>query len=165
MIDPRIVANYVLDYADARGKELTNIDLQKIVYFLHGHHIKKYGVPMVRDEFEAWTYGPVHRVIYDSFKSYNDTAIDGRATAFDPVRRQRKELPCLSEPKAIAIAKEFLDHYLKIPTFDLVELTHGQGSPWSKTVEASQNKVLVGMKISNDLIAKHFEGAELETAV
>lgn len=75
MIDPRIIANAVLDRAAAEGRPVTNLDLQKIVYFLHGHYLVRHQRPLVEGEFEAWPYGPVHRVLYDAFRAYNDTPI------------------------------------------------------------------------------------------
>ena len=158
MIDPRIVANAVLDRAAAEGRAVTNLDLQKIVYFLHGHYLVRHHRPLVEGEFEAWPYGPVHRVLYDAFRGYNDTPIEGRASAFDPIRRRPRELPPLDDSDAIALIDEVLGHYLDMPTFSLVELTHGPGTPWSRTVEAAEKRVNVGMRISDDTIARYFEG-------
>ncbi|HJS87765.1 MAG TPA: type II toxin-antitoxin system antitoxin SocA domain-containing protein [Acetobacteraceae bacterium] len=158
MLDPRIIANFVLDRADDRGREITNLDLQKIVYFLHGHYLRRYHRPLVQGEFEAWPYGPVHRVIYDAFKGYNDTPIDGRATAFDPVRRQRRELPALIDQDIIGLIDDVLDRYLDMSTYSLVQLTHDDGTPWSRTVRQAESRLNVGMKISDTLIEEYFEG-------
>jgi uncharacterized phage-associated protein len=157
MFDARVVANAVLDRAELRGRAVTNLDLQKIVYFLHGHSLIAYNTPLVNGEFEAWTYGPVHRVLYDAFKVFNDTPVDGRATAFDPIRRTIRELPRLSDPHALALLDNVLDFYLDMPTRALVELTHSTGTPWTRTVEHAERRVNVGMKIPNALISKYFE--------
>lgn len=159
MTDPRIIANFVLDRADDRGREITNLDLQKIIYFLHGHYLRQHRKPLVEGEFEAWPYGPVHRVIYDAFKSYNDTPIDGRATAFDPVRRQRRELPTLADAAIVELIDAVLSHYLDMPTYSLVHLTHSEGTPWSRTVNEAERRLNVGMKISDKLIQECFEGS------
>jgi uncharacterized phage-associated protein len=158
MIDVRVIANAVLDRADARGVAVTNLGMQKIVYFLHGHYLTRFHRPLVADEFEAWTYGPVHRTLYDAFRSYGDTPIEGRAAAFDPVRRQRRELPALDDRDAIWVLGQVLDYYLDIPTYLLVQIPHSKGTPWSLTVSAAESRPNVGMRISNELIARHFEG-------
>ena len=158
-IDSRIIANAVLDRADAKGRAITNLDLQKIVYFLHGHFLKRHHRALVQGAFEAWPYGPVHRVLYDAFKSYNDTPIDGRGTAFDPIRRTSRELSPLEDRDAIAILDEVLDFYLDMPTYSLVQLTHGEGTPWSRTVDESERRVNLGMRIPGSLIAEYFEGS------
>ena len=144
MIDPRIIANAVLDRAAEEGRPVTNLDLQKIIYFLHGHFLRRFHKPLVTGEFEAWPYGPVHRVLYDAFKAYNDTPIEGRATAFDPVRRQVRELPELDDLDVVGVLDDVLDFYLDMTTGSLVRLTHSAGTPWSRTVEEAENHVNVG---------------------
>jgi uncharacterized phage-associated protein len=158
MFDARIIANAVLDRADARGRAITNLDLQKIVYFLHGHFLKRHNKPLVDGEFEAWPYGPVHRVLYDAFKSYNDTPIEGRATAFDPIRRKTRDLPILEDNETVTLMDDVLDFYLELTTSFLVRLTHESGTPWSRTVEGAEKRVNAGMKIPDDLILNFFEG-------
>lgn len=162
--DPRAIANAVLERANQIGRPLTNLDLQKIVYFLHGHFLRRHGRPLVDGEFEAWTYGPVHRTLYEAFKAYGDGPVDARATSFDPIRRVRRELPALSDPEAIEVLDDVLHHYLDIPTFALVEITHQRGSPWHATVEAAERRPNVGMKITDALILEHFEGTAPEPA-
>lgn len=158
MHDARIVANAILDRAEEYGRPLTNLDLQKIVYFMHGHYLRKTGKPLVSTEFEAWTYGPVSKIVYDAFKRYEDSPIDGRATAFDPVRRVASDLPSLTDPDALTVLNESLTYYLDMSTYLLVEFTHQPGTPWSAVVESAQDRPNVGIKIPNDLIAERFEG-------
>ena len=158
MIDARIIANAVLDHAQASGRPLTNLDLQKIVYFLHGHFLIKHGRPLVEPEFEAWPYGPVHRPLYDAFRSYNDTPIEGRAEAFDPVRRESRPLPDLNDLESLDIIDEFLPYYLHMATYLLVSMTHQVGTPWHETIERAREHLNLGMKISNALILERFEG-------
>lgn len=162
MIDARIVANAVLTRADERGLTITNLDMQKVVYFLHGHFLRRHGRPLVLGEFEAWQFGPVHRVLYDAFKNFEDGPITARADAFDPVRRKKKTLPGLDDSDALVLLKEVLDRYLNIPTWTLVAMTHASGTPWQKTIEAGQRQINVGMRISDELIAERFEGVRIE---
>ncbi len=162
MFDARIVANFILDHAENKGKAITNLDLQKILYFVHGHYLVQFHEALVVDEFEAWNYGPVHRTVYDVFKEYNDMPIEGRALAFDPVRRQKRELPQLTDGKAISIIHRVLDYYLDMPTFLRVQMTHSEGTPWTRTVQAAEKRPNLGMKISNQLIEECFEGIEGE---
>lgn len=54
MHDARAVANHVLSRAWEMGFEVSQIDIQKICYFLHGHHLVEHGTPLIKTEFEAW---------------------------------------------------------------------------------------------------------------
>lgn len=158
MHDARIVANVILDRAEEFGRALSNLDLQKIVYFMHGHYLRKTGRPLVSPEFEAWTYGPVSKVVYDAFKRFEDGPIDDRATAFDPVRRMTSALPPLTDSDALTVLDESLSYYLDMPTYLLVEITHQPGTPWFEVVESAKDRPNVGMKIPDDLIQERFEG-------
>jgi len=60
--DPRAIANLMLDEADRRGWKITNLALQKLLYFAHGIHLTKTKEPLVSGYFEAWQYGPVQPI-------------------------------------------------------------------------------------------------------
>ncbi len=165
MFDARIIANFILDRADEQGRQVTNLDLQKLLYFVHGHYLVRFRKSLVFDEFEAWTYGPVHRTVYDAFKHYDDTPIDSHASAYDPIRRQRRALPDLTDESVIEVMDSVLVRYLDMPTYLLVQLTHAEGTPWSLTVSAAERRPNVGMKIPNQLIEDCFEGSSGALAV
>ena len=156
--DARAIANEILIRAWEAGFEPTQIDVQKITYFLHGHHLIDHGEPLVSGEFEALHYGPVQRLLLDAFRSYGEEPITSLAKRFDPVRRVEIDLPRLTDNAAITTITSYLDHYLQIPSFELVEMTHARGTPWSETMQSARNAVNIGMRISNDLIRKSFEG-------
>lgn len=158
MFDARIIANEILQRAWQEGLELTQIDIQKISYFLHGHHLRDHGKPLISTQFEAWDHGPVQRSLYDAFKHYGDQPIDEPACKFDPIKRTTHEFPRLTDNAAISTIETHLNKYLEIPSFELVDITHRPGTPWSQTVEEARTSVNVGMRITNDLISSNFEG-------
>jgi len=57
--DPRSIANFMLDEADRVGVGITNLALQKLLYFAHGIFLNETKGPLVSGYFEAWQYGPV----------------------------------------------------------------------------------------------------------
>lgn len=166
MHDPRIIANAVLSRAMRVGRLLTNLDVQKLVYLLHGKFLKMTGRPLVSGEFAAWQYGPVHPVLYDAFKVHQDGPIDAPAKRFDPVRRQYCPLTELADPEVDDLLDATLPGLLAVPTYALVQITHAEGTPWSKTMAAAETRTNVGMVIPNALIASDFEddgvGREVE---
>ena len=64
--DARAVANFLLDAADTHNITLSITSLLKIIYFAQGWHLAKYNRPLIGQSFEAWEFGPVIRVVYDS---------------------------------------------------------------------------------------------------
>ncbi|MGR3438755.1 Panacea domain-containing protein [Salipiger abyssi] len=158
MYDARVIANELLRRAWREGADMSQLDVQKICYFMNGHHLVEHAQPMIATEFEAWKHGPVQRILYDSFKRYGDEPITELATAFDPIRRTHKALPEITSNSVLdTIEKHFL-RYLSIPAHELVGITHRSGTPWQMTREDAEVSANIGMRISTDIIAANFEG-------
>ena len=77
--DPRAVANLLLDVAAEEGVAVSNLALQKLLYFAHGHFLIQTGHPLVSGAFEAWNNGPVHPAVYHAFKTSGREPILDRA--------------------------------------------------------------------------------------
>src|SRR3954466_3457608 len=81
--DARAIANLVLDKADELGAEVTQLQLYKMVYFAHGWYLATEQRRLVLQDFQAWSYGPVVRVLRDAFKSFGKSPIRARAERLD----------------------------------------------------------------------------------
>lgn len=58
------------------GEEfMTNMKLQKMLYYQQGFHLAYFGTPLFDEEIEAWMYGPVVPSVYDEYKSYGKNGI------------------------------------------------------------------------------------------
>lgn len=89
--DVRAVANAVLELAEANGRGVTNLALNKIIYFLHAGYLHERGVPLVSAKIEAWDHGPVFREIYHQFKKFGRDPVEGRATRLDPTTEAARD--------------------------------------------------------------------------
>ncbi|MDA1322534.1 MAG: DUF4065 domain-containing protein, partial [Proteobacteria bacterium] len=78
--DVREIANAVLDVAEANGFVLSNLPLNKIIYFAHAWYLAQYNEPLVDSAFEAWQHGPVHPQVYRQLRTFGDKPIKGRLT-------------------------------------------------------------------------------------
>jgi uncharacterized phage-associated protein len=155
--DVREIANFVLDFAERRGRPITNIDINKIVYFLHGWFLAKHNSPLVSAKIEAWDYGPVFRELYSEFKNHGHEPINSRAKRRSPITAQLEIcVPSLDERDASFI-EPLIENYLRLSTFKLVELSHAAGGPWDQVYnhDGDSNP---GMRISDELIRAYFEG-------
>src|SRR6266487_3327345 len=83
--DGRAVANFILDFCDARTRRITHIHLQKLVYFCHVWSLIELRRPLVKHKFEAWDYGPVLPYLYREFKVFEQHPINKRATRIEPL--------------------------------------------------------------------------------
>lgn len=71
------VANWFLTWAsqDEEQPDISNLKLQKLLYFSQGHHLAKTGKPLFSDEIQAWAHGPVVPAVYREFKSFEGNPI------------------------------------------------------------------------------------------
>jgi uncharacterized phage-associated protein len=83
--DPRSIANLMLDEGERIGQPLTNLALQKLLYFAHAIFLIERGRPLMSGYFEAWEYGPVHRATYQAFESAGAEPICFRAVRLNVI--------------------------------------------------------------------------------
>ena len=57
------------------GERLTNLKLQKLLYYQQGYHLAAFGTPLFAEDVEAWMYGPVVPAVYDVFSAYGSSAL------------------------------------------------------------------------------------------
>ncbi|HEX8064537.1 MAG TPA: type II toxin-antitoxin system antitoxin SocA domain-containing protein [Allosphingosinicella sp.] len=157
MYDVRDIANYVLDTAETRGVPITNLSLQKLLYFVHGWFYSIYDRPLVRNKFEAWQHGPVQRVIYDQFKVCRNAPIRGlRATYIDPENGESVYREPTVDPDHARLIDQVLDKYEKFSAGQLVEQSHVEDGPWEYVWQQAEEVVYPGMKIPDSMILEHF---------
>ncbi len=155
--DPRAVANLMLDEAKRRGINISNLALQKLLYFAHGIYLTKNKRPLVSGYFEAWQYGPVHPAVYRAFKGSGSDAIAMRAVAKDPLTGKQRDLPLPTDPDVIDLIEEVVKRYGKLSPARLVDLSHAKGSPWEVVVDKARTDVAFGMRIPDTVILDRFQ--------
>jgi len=156
MNDPRAVANCILDCARERGISCSNLKLQKLLYFTHGQWLIKKEQPLISGTFEAWEHGPVHPLIYQAFKKFGALPIVENAKAIDPVTRQQKDIPSLTDIDILDAVRSVVTSLGHLSGSQLRNLTHSPNGPWKFVVENSNESANIGLQISNDVIRKYF---------
>jgi uncharacterized phage-associated protein len=62
------IAHKLLQLATNSDDELlTNLKLQKMLYYQQGFHLARFETPLFEEEMEAWMYGPVVPFVYNQF--------------------------------------------------------------------------------------------------
>jgi uncharacterized phage-associated protein len=51
------------------GEGLTNLKLQKLIYYAQGFHLAIFDKPLFDKEIEAWRHGPVVPELYQAYKA------------------------------------------------------------------------------------------------
>lgn len=147
----RDISRYVINFAFETNRSVTNLKLQKILYFLYGFYYFVTKDELFDEEFEAWAYGPVVRKSYVDYSMFGAEAIPPHNNYinflfdedhdYDSEKNNDYFDSIFSEDskKTIDI---ILNTLLNKSTMDLVELSHAKGSPWYKVYrEGEKNKI------------------------
>lgn len=137
------VANRLLDLADEVGVRLTPMQLIKLVYLAHGWMLGLYGRPLIKDEIQAWKFGPVIPDLYKQLRKYRAEPVTGRLAVphFRPFDDEEED-----------IIQQTFEVYGRKSAAYLSSLTHRPGSPWDKVWQPD----LWAVRIPDPLIYEYF---------
>ena len=158
----KAVANYFLTLAQKDGKSLNPMQIQKLVYFAHGWYLALYGQPLIKEDIQAWSYGPVIPSLYGEFKKFGNGPIDEQATEsrFENLKliTDKPSVGDISDVQERTRIETFLNRvwevYSHFTAIQLSNMTHEQDSPWKIALEQSGGTR--GTIIPNSLIREYF---------
>lgn len=112
------LAKYIIN-TSYRG--LSNLELQKTMYFVELDYRKRTGQQLIKDEFEAWQYGPVVPSVYDEYRRYGSQYIErtNEASVLDSVNTD--------------IIDMTVDRCSDKKSWELVKESHRIDGAWQKT--------------------------------
>lgn len=111
------LARYIVAVFQDAGDPVTNLKLQKLLYYIQGWHLTVYDKPAFNDRLEAWVHGPVQPSVYGEFKAYRWNPIVGEV-----------QKPALDQD-LVNLTNEALDVYGGDSGYELEIRTHHE-SPW-----------------------------------
>lgn len=122
------VAKYIINKCIELNRPISNLQLQKILYYVQGEYMKKNnGQALFNDDIEAWQYGPVVPNVYYKFNIFSSGKIDTQQTMNEPIRKDDyKDIDSIIECKS------------KLSPWELVKSTHSE-LPWKKNYELGKN--------------------------
>lgn len=147
-----VVAAHFIELGLEQNKTVTPMKLQKLIYLAHGIHLARFDSPLINEDIEAWSYGPVIKTIYDAFKSWGNQPItetpEFEVRIGGKIFRSHLDLLTEDEMDTIKLAWE-IGGDLTGP--QLSNWSYSTGSPWETTYKSGGNK-----KIKRDTIKDYF---------
>ena len=132
----RDISNWLLMWADqAEGEDagVTNLKLQKLLYYAQGHHLALTAEPLFTDPIQAWAHGPVVPAEYHRLKTYGSGPISLDSAVpddfdWDSFRDVEDHLV------------KIWNTYAKYAAWALREKTHRE-APWLEAFESGAHNV------------------------
>lgn len=141
------IANAFLAKAREKGTALTNMQVQKLVYFAHGFNLALRDEPLISDEIKAWNFGPVIPPLYNDLKCYGNGVVQA------PIEPEKFPVPPAADLFTSGLVSKIFDLYGHVSGTRLSAATHKEGSPWETVYKQAKFSA-----IPNDLIKSYFRG-------
>ncbi len=157
------VSRHIVNYINGKGKNISNLKLQKLLYFVQGFYWLLKSKNCFEDDMEAWDFGPVVRDVYLEFKEYGSNSIPPIReiiTSGDGLLSISSEAytdNVISEEDKLVIDK-IVDIFIDISASSLVKITHDQ-APWQKYYRTGEKKVIPKQEIRNFFQMRYSNGS------
>lgn len=138
------VCRHIINYSNDKNYEISNLKLQKILYFVQGCFLVDKDVPCFNEKIEAWDFGPVVPEAYREYKIYGATNIPRitrylsfiNGTSFGIRFVDYKDNVIEDDDKTMI--EEVVDSLSGISALGLVDYTHQQ-DPWKNAYSKGKN--------------------------
>jgi uncharacterized phage-associated protein len=117
-LPPFLVADFLLVESRERGEVLTNLKLQKLLYYAQSWYLALHGESLFDEDFEAWVNGPVLPSQYDRFRAFQWRPITDEITR-----------PTFADPAIETHLREIINVFGSETAISLELMTHRE-TPW-----------------------------------
>lgn len=135
------IAKYIILFCKENGYSISNLKLQKLLYFVQAQFLITIGKPAFLEKIEAWDFGPVVPEVYQYFKVWGSSEL--------PLFLAKNAKTKIHE-RDQRIMDEILGECAQHSASFLVQITHNQ-APWFDAYERYCNNV-----ITNESIEEYF---------
>lgn len=165
MYDVLDVSRYIINSSNKQGYTVSNLKLQKLLYFVQGFFLAIDHKPCFPNRIEAWNLGPVIPDAYHEFKRFGSNSIPDIEQYF----KVNEEDVWKSEtmPYDINVISQedrskidtVLNLYKDYPATQLVRLTHMQ-APWKNAYKSKKRNAEISQESIEDYFIKRYLRSE-----
>jgi uncharacterized phage-associated protein len=119
MISPGNTADFLLIECRERGDILTNLKLQKLLYYAQAWHLAIHNKQLFAEDFQAWVHGPALPSQYQRFKKFE----------WRPILEESIVLPRLDDVNVVSYLVEIVNIFGVETASSLELMTHNE-KPW-----------------------------------
>ncbi len=148
MITANTVANYFLAFAQECEEPITNLKLNKLVYYTQAWHLALFNTPLFDEEIEAWVHGPVLSSLYENYKQFKWNPIIVDDLNLEEIKQQ-------FNPDQQNLLNDVVEVYFPETAYALEQLTHSE-DPWVCTREGLAPDECSSRAIAHGLMQKYY---------
>lgn len=111
------IADFIIDYCTRKNDPVSNLRLQKLLYFLWAEYFRRHQKALFGDSMYAWQFGPVVPNVYYEYCAYGGRPINLKCET-EIEEGDKREL------------EEIIEEYRLIPVNELVRRTHQPDTAW-----------------------------------
>ncbi len=126
LMDAIRLSQYVISCFEEKKSPVTNLKLQKVLYYIQGYFFRELNRPAFAEEIYNWQYGPVVPVVYYEY-NYNGAA---------PLKSSRKAKDISLSTEEVALVERVVEKCCNMLSSRLVSKTHSE-TPWRDSVSGS----------------------------
>ena len=154
------IARYVIYYCHQNSYSISNLKLQKLLYFIQAYFLIEKDEECFTDDIEAWDFGPVIPNVYHEYKMYGSTNIpnqkiyeeldiDTKTGKVDFVKKEiNYDTICYADT---CLINSLLNRFGDCSSTYLTQVTINQ-KPWISAYVKNEHKI-----ISTDSIKNYFK--------
>ena len=145
-------ANEMIAMSLRNQEPLTNMQIQKLVYFSHGWFLYNEDSSLTIDSPEAWDFGPVYRLLWNRLQYAGNYPITQQIPDSLLLPYEGATTEQLGEP-AKELIQRVCSFYGELSGSRLSMLTHRTGTPWRKIFRDGEGR---NDPIPSKMIKDHF---------
>lgn len=152
------VCRHVINYSNEQDYGISNLKLQKVLYFIQAYFLITTPGQCFKERIEAWDFGPVVPEAYREYKQFGsgDIPTVSYIVDFDEENIWESKVRKYKDDVVSSVDKELIeavvDKFADYSAADLVTITHRQ-APWRNAYKRGKNN-----EITVEAIKEYFYG-------
>lgn len=132
---------------------ITNLKLQKLMYYAQAWHLAITGNRLFDETFEAWVHGPVLTKLYNDYKVFRWNPIQRDDLAEGSYENIREEI---QDGNVLEILDDVIEEYFGLSGYELERLTHLE-DPWLYARNGIPNDEPSNAEIKDDWMIEYYK--------
>lgn len=144
-VSANIVADLIIAFCHEHGDLITNLKLQRLLYFSQGWHLGLHGKPFFPEPLEAWPSGPVQPEVYTRFARFGAGPITPFGNGWEPTKGISNHI------------RELMEVYGGFSSFDMQRIACSE-APWKEARKGLAEDAPSTNVINLDLLKQFYHG-------